>query len=161
MKLEAQIAPRRLTAEQQVLIGQKCQGLTGKLIIVKSYALDPEGIALGFQIANALHNEGLTVLQNLASATPSGGLQTGISIEGHDDMEPFASCLAGALYSIGHLAVALNGAPVGSSDTTPLGHPGMGINVVTSLENQPHILVMVGSKPIVLANREPPLKGSP
>ncbi|MGA3076506.1 MAG: hypothetical protein ABSG56_22795 [Bryobacteraceae bacterium] len=65
LKLEAQIAPRRLTREQEVKIADNCTRIkdkfTGKRVRVVSYALDTEGFVFSEQIVSALRWSGMAV----------------------------------------------------------------------------------------------------
>jgi hypothetical protein len=88
LKLEAQIAPRRLTREQEVKIADNCTRIkdkfTGKRVRVVSYALDTEGFVFSEQIVSALRWSGMAVDDDSMSIIPGGKLVMGIQVFGSD-----------------------------------------------------------------------------
>ena len=109
VRLEALVAPRRLSIEQQRNIGDACLGITGRKIVVTSYGLDGEGFALGWQILSALHRPGLNVSGNLAGIVQSGVFDTGVLVRTPPEEEGFGKCICHALHALGGLEVILNG----------------------------------------------------
>jgi hypothetical protein len=88
IKLEAQIAPRRLTPEQQVKIAENCSRFKtlfkGKYIKVVSYILDTEAFVLAEQVVGALRASGMVVDDDTMLITPTETLIFGISVFGSD-----------------------------------------------------------------------------
>jgi hypothetical protein len=100
LKLEQEIAPRRLTAAQMQDIAKQCQIFKGHTVSVVSYALDSEGAILAKQLISALSASGITVQDGTASSSPMGGFSIGIHVTGSDQ------ALVGSLRRI--LAIAGN-----------------------------------------------------
>jgi multidrug efflux pump subunit AcrA (membrane-fusion protein) len=84
LKLEAQIAPRRLTTEQMRAIASRCQKFKGRTVSVISYALDSEGAILGKQLIAVFGASGILVQDGTASSSPLGGFSIGIHVTGSD-----------------------------------------------------------------------------
>lgn len=89
LKLEAQIAPRRLTREQKVRITENCgrfrDTFTGKRVKVVSYSLDMEGFVFSEQIVSSLRASGMVVDDDSMSVvTPVGTFVMGINVFGSD-----------------------------------------------------------------------------
>lgn len=101
--LEAQIAPRRLTPDQEAKITKNCEGFKelfeGKHIRVVSYSLDTESLVFSEQIVSALHNSGMWIDDDSMSITPMGTLVFGINVFGSDSQ--LAKKIAGAIGSSG------------------------------------------------------------
>lgn len=109
VKLEALIAPRRLTLDQQKRIGRVCPGISGKAIIVRSYQLDSEAFVLGDQISSALQGSGFNVTPQLGFVQSSGRPDVGVQVRGPVEESELTQCLAIALRTIGDLEVTVNG----------------------------------------------------
>jgi len=137
-RLEAQIAPRRLTLQQQKDIGHACLGITGKPMSIRSYSLDVEGTALGVQIVSSLRATGIDIRPNLSSISPFGSFDSGVVIHSSEEDNAFAACLGHALTNIGKLAVMVNGF---------MGLDGA-IKPIPPLPTGTPIDIMVGVKPI-------------
>jgi F0F1-type ATP synthase membrane subunit b/b' len=105
VKLEAQIAPRRLSAEQRGAVAAACKRFVGRTIAIQSYSIDVEGRILGQQIADALREAGLVVRTNLAGLMPIGPFQTGIHIHGSSADADLAMALMIVLKQQGGLDV--------------------------------------------------------
>jgi hypothetical protein len=106
LKLEAQIAPRRLSPEQRDQLAAAWAPFSGQIISVVSYALDVESAVLGQQIIEVLLQAGAKPQNNLASIMPFGSFSIGIVISGPD--RPIMDRLGAPLVTIGHLDVTGN-----------------------------------------------------
>jgi hypothetical protein len=112
-KLEAQIAPRRLTPTQRKAIAEAVKPFAGRSVSVVSYTLDLEGAVLGKQIVDAFTDGGLHVQNDLTSDTPlSGGIAGGIFVNGTPSERDLVTALRGILATQGKLK------SVATSDTT-------------------------------------------
>lgn len=80
LRLEAQIAPRRLSPVQQYLVARDCKQFSGRRVRVVSYSLDSEGAVLAKQIVTTLTNAGMKVEDATASLMPLGGFSLGVHI---------------------------------------------------------------------------------
>jgi len=103
VKLEAQVAPRRMTAAQQQTLTDACRPLGGRRVTVISYSLDVEAAVLATQLIPALEAAGIKVRPNLLSFMPFGGVTTGIQVSGAD--AAFSSALTRCI-AAGGLAMA-------------------------------------------------------
>jgi hypothetical protein len=111
VKLEAQIAPRRLTQEQMTSIAKSLAAFRGRTATVVSYAMDPEGAVLAKQLIAAIGAAGISVTDSTASLQTFGGFSLGVHVSGND--QRFAFLLANTLSSAGGLVVAPLGSPQG------------------------------------------------
>jgi len=84
LKLEAQLAPRRLKPEQQQAIASALTKFAGRKVRVKSYALDFEAAVLGQQIIDCLRAARIVVDDNRMSQGALGSIATGIRVTGDD-----------------------------------------------------------------------------
>jgi hypothetical protein len=142
LKLEAQIAPRRLDLDQQVKIAENCKGFKslsmGKRIKLVSYSLDTESFVLAEQIVEVLRASGMTVDDEAMSITPMmGNLVFGINVFGSDP--ELAKKIAEAIGSSGKPIA------VGFAATDPTAGT---MRVETANSRLPHeATVLVGLKP--------------
>jgi hypothetical protein len=136
LKLEAQIAPRRLSPELTKYLTDACQQFKGHTIIVRSYAMDVESAILAKQIVGALVASGMHVQDAVASFSNTGGIELGIHVTGDEHM---ANQIGKILSSDGHLKVFIGGA--NRLDTQPGLHTGIRYNPT-------EVTIMVGPKPI-------------
>ncbi len=109
-KLEAAVAPRSLSLEQQRQIRDVCRRFRGHNILVESYGIDGEAAALGTQIISLLQDgTGINVLDNRGRSFTAGGFDVGIHVRDPSGKDgDFASTLGEALSSIGKLNVHVN-----------------------------------------------------
>jgi len=119
LKLEAQLAPRRLTLAQQQAITMACNQFAGRRVAVTTYSLDAEGAILGKQIIKALQAAGINVNDNTASLMPLGGFSLGVHVTGSD--QALVAALSAVLVSAGHLMVAPPNIPQPSGPTMSTG----------------------------------------
>lgn len=136
LKLEAQIAPRRLTVDEQITIGAACRQFSGKEVRVVSYATDVESAVLAKQIVAALSAGGMLVEDKTATIIPFGSISLGVHVAGKD--EELVSSLTLILRSDGNLAV---GPPSSSIDQT-------GVLAAGNPLSPDVAVVLVGAKPI-------------
>jgi cell division protein FtsB len=135
LALEAQIAPRRLTAAQQQSIAHACARFAGRQVRVVSYALDAEAGILAKQIVATLQGAGMKVDDATASVMPLGGFSLGIHVSGPE--QDLVAELSKVLASFGNLAVAApSTAPSGPSVSTD------------NTSNVVPVSILVGVKPI-------------
>jgi len=135
LKLEAQIAPRRLSRQQQLDIANFCSPFAGRTVNVVSYALDAEGGILAKQIIDALRASRLNVIDSTASLQPLGGFDMGVRVDGSDPL--FAESIRNALSFAGKLVVA----PEGQTSK-----PRVGLS--TGTPGQSELMILVGVKPV-------------
>jgi hypothetical protein len=104
LRLEAQIAPRRLSVSQQRAITSACSRFAVRSIRVESYSLDSESAILAKQIVNSLRSAEINVTDDTASVMSMGGFMLGVHVNGnsHDIVFEISSILT----SIGNLIVA-------------------------------------------------------
>jgi len=135
VKLEAQVAPRRLSVAQEQAIATRCLPLRFTGVRVTSYALDAESAILAEQIVNTLRAAGVNVDDNTASVVSMGGFALGIHVTGTDAAA--AAIIRQAISTETSLAVAPEGSPMPSAPT-------MGTGNITP---EP-VVVLIGVKPI-------------
>jgi hypothetical protein len=141
LKLEAIVAPRSLSLDQQHEIAEACRKFHGHGVLVFSYGQDGEAAALGGQIISALQSVHIVVADARSSAVITGGFETGVHVSGPKVEHEFVSVLGDALSRIGKLkagGVVGNGRP-GSA----LSGGGEGFPAGTTF-----VTVTVGVKPV-------------
>ncbi len=136
LKLEAQIAPRRLNLQQEQSIAVLCAPFRGRSATVVSYAMDAEAAVLAKQIIATLNASGIKVVDSTASLQTFGGFSLGIHVDGRDPQ--FAASLRSALSGVGQQMVAPAGSASGSGTGISMGNSG-GSSEVT---------ILVGVKPL-------------
>jgi hypothetical protein len=82
LKLEAQIAPRRLSDEDAKKITEQLRQFSGRTVRVVSYTGDAESAILAFQIAHCVSLASLKLDDELLSVQPFRNLAMGIFIDG-------------------------------------------------------------------------------
>lgn len=108
VKLEAEIAPRRLSEAQRQAVMKTCKFFAGRAPVnLVSYSLDAEAAVLGTQILETLGSAGIEVKGNLASIMPLGGFSLGVHVSGPRSEQTLVTTLAVSLATDGGLAVAL------------------------------------------------------
>ena len=143
IKLEAAVAPRSLSLEQQRQIAAVCRQFAGHRVLVSSYGLDGEGAAIGAQIITLLRSVlgNDNVLDSRASIVVTGGFQFGIHLRGPDSEREFIRNLSDALTSVGHLQTFVNQPPPRMG--AMMGGGGQGFPAGTVFVD-----VMIGIKPV-------------
>jgi len=101
LKLEAIVAPRRLTSEQQTAIASALGSFAGRKVRVRSYGLDVDAAVLGQQIMTALQSAKIVVDDRRMSDQSLGLIVTGVYVTGSDDA--FVRAMFGAFSSLGEL----------------------------------------------------------
>ncbi|MHB8485505.1 MAG: hypothetical protein ACYDCM_07230 [Candidatus Acidiferrales bacterium] len=136
LRLEATVAPRRLSDSQQKSL-EKLTEFAGKVVEIKSYSGDTEGAILATQILDALQRSGLQIVDNRLTVQPSGSIIFGVSINGPN------------------AALTENMQRILSKDNDLLTKGGivirqsMGIAfIVTRPPSPPAAIILVGTKPI-------------
>jgi len=120
-KLEALVAPRSLTLDQQLKIADACRKFKGHAALVMSYATDAEAAGLASQIIAAIRAAGASVADDVGTVMPVGGFEIGVHVRSPDKEREFASAIADALSSIGHLDVAPANDPLPNFNTLSSG----------------------------------------
>ena len=103
LKLEAIVAPRSLSLDQQRQIADACRKFHGHDVLVYSNALDGEAAALGGQIISALQSAHIVVADARGSGFGTGKFDTGVHVSGPKVEDEFISVLETALSKIGNL----------------------------------------------------------
>ena len=120
LRLEAIIAPRSLSLDQQRRIADACRKFHGHAASVVSYSTDAEASGLASQII-VLHASDVPVADDIATVMPVGGFETGVHVRAPNEEKDFASTIADALSSIGHLDVAPPNDPLPTFNTLSSG----------------------------------------
>lgn len=136
LKLEAQIAPRRISEADCRIIAAALAPLAGRKIAVASYAQDTEGTVLATQILFCLHAANIQVIDDRLSVSALGGLNFGVLVSGDDGSMTWL--IKESLERDGHVNVAPLGTPL-INDGFSLAHPGGLV---------PEVSIFVGAKPI-------------
>lgn len=138
LRLEAQVAPRRLTPEQQDALTAALGVLSGRRVRVKSYSLDVEAAVLAKMIIECFKQAGWSVDDNTLSQGALGVVITGVLVEG--SMGAYQDGVANTVLSALRAAAGLDA--VFGSVPQPAGvfQPDDGTMV--------HAIVFVGVKPI-------------
>jgi len=113
-RLEAQIAPRRLSAEQQTFVSDTLRRFSGRSVTLTSYSLDVEAAVLGRQLKAALESAGIRVNDNLAGTLPIGRFATGIHVSGPLLERDFVQALETALGHNGNIGSVSIDPPISS-----------------------------------------------
>lgn len=110
VRLEAIVAPRSLSVEQQRQIADACRRFSGHRVLVSSYGLDGEGAAIGAQIIAALRSVlgSDNVLDNRTSSVIAGGFEFGVHVRWPDSEREFGTVVANAFQSLGRLQTFVN-----------------------------------------------------
>lgn len=110
-KLEAVVAPRGLSLDQQRKIAAACKEFRGHNVLVSAYGIDGEAAALGGQIISTLRSADITVLDNRGRGFSMGAFDVGVHIRnpsGANTENDFVVSLGKALSMIGELKVSVN-----------------------------------------------------
>jgi hypothetical protein len=141
IRLEASIAPRSLTLDQQKQIAAALQKFKGHGVLVSSYAMDGESALLGSQLIAALRAAKIVVANGLSGGSVSGRFETDVHVRSPQSENGFAAALADTLTHIGGLKVVLNDP-----------QPRFGAAMVGGVESFPagtiFVTVMVGVKSV-------------
>jgi len=107
MKLEAEVQPREMTKEEEKELRSKLRKFSGRIVSVRSYALDTEGSRLATIILSALRSSGIQVSDqrgNLFNLSPGWNVVEGIQIAGpHSQDDLIHALLNSPLKSDPHL----------------------------------------------------------
>jgi hypothetical protein len=83
LELEAAIAPRRLSARQEKGL-ETLTRFANRLVEIKSYSSDTEGLILATQILDGLTKSKIAIRDNRLTMQPAGSVSFGLSVEGPD-----------------------------------------------------------------------------
>lgn len=139
LRLEAVIAPRRLSEKQKSDLASLMQ-FAGRVIQLKSYSADTEGFVFATQIGEALGKSKLQILDNRLTMVPTESIVTGVMIEGPNSalVEALKKALAANAGELSKdLPTALN-----RGITTSMRFGTMGI------EHPPAATIIIGVKPV-------------
>jgi len=81
LKLESAINPRRLADKQQTALASLA-AFAGRVVEVKSYSSDTEGLILASQIVEALGKSHISIIDNRLTMQPAGSISFGVSVSG-------------------------------------------------------------------------------
>lgn len=105
VKLEAQVAPRRLSREQEKSIISSLSRFRGRNVTIVSYSLDVEGGVLATQIIAMLQEAGILVEEKVGELFVGGSFWTGVILKGPAEEQNLIAALLTALTNEGQLAV--------------------------------------------------------
>jgi hypothetical protein len=104
LKLEAQVAPRRLNVEQQKAITASLKGFNGRTVRLATYQFDVDAGLLATQVKPALQQAGILVEDNISRVFLIGGFAVGIHIAGPTAEQDLVKALTESLMRDGKLA---------------------------------------------------------
>jgi hypothetical protein len=136
LKLEAQLAPRRLTNEQQAILATALAALAGKTVRIESYSLDAEAAILGKQIEQAFSSAKVNLSNALMTRASAGSILLGIHVLSRS--EETRNLILNALQGVGLNAV--DGTNSASNFVVGFG--------VTMPATPPDAEVFIGVKPL-------------
>jgi len=140
LRLEAAIAPRRLSGRQEKELASLTT-FARKVVAIKSYSSDTEGLVLATQIVNALTKAGIRIEDNRLTLQPAGSVSFGVSVDGTD------KTLVEELKKV----LALDGDLIKGSSVMAMNRGGVSMSVgfgVVSGGQPPAGTIIVGAKPI-------------
>lgn len=111
VKLEAELAPRRLSANQQAAIAAALKPFANAFVILDSYGLDAESGVLGLQIQEAISKTPLRVHSTLMTRASGGSIALGVQVHGSN--QALVDALVKAFADAGLVAAAGNPFPGG------------------------------------------------
>jgi hypothetical protein len=158
-RLNAQIAPRRLTVAQQKQISHSLKLFTGKIVGVATYQEDAEAMVLGLQIEETLRNSGITVWDRIGTFTATGmPVYMGVVIDSNHPEKDLASHLLKALSTEGKLVTTSAPVSFGQGSTMWVPPSPKGIKGATFVENA---MIFIGEKPIAEKTQQSRPKSKP
>jgi hypothetical protein len=142
LKLEAAVAPRTLSLNQQQAIASALKEFKGHNVQVSSYGTDGEGAVLGAQLISVFKAAQINIVDGRGSTTVVGQFDVGVHVRGPAEELQFLSAIGRALSSIGKLRVAPPNDPQPRTGAT------MGGGGKTFMPGIVFVTVMVGIKPV-------------
>jgi hypothetical protein len=145
VKLEAEIAPRRLSNDQIEAVGNALAPFAGKTVDVGSYAMDGEALPLARQLLQALSIAGIIPADRTFAQVPVNKMVTGVQVglglnpEHPDESARLAAALREVLDTIDDLK---------AGPELPTGPLAFRIRVDTILGNGTDASIFVGIKPL-------------
>ncbi len=115
VRLEAIIAPRSLTLDEQNKISTLLKRFAGKTVLVESLGMDVEGTLLATQIIAVLKSAKISVIDHRSYSVSTGQIPVGVSVRGPSSEEAIVSTLGDILHRIGKLQTTTNGVATVSS----------------------------------------------
>jgi len=109
LKLEAQVAPRRLNVEQQKAITASLKGFNGRAVRLATYQFDVDAGILATQVKPALQQAGILVEDGISRVFLIGGFAVGIHIAGPATEQDLVKALTDSLVRDGKLAASNTG----------------------------------------------------
>jgi hypothetical protein len=160
LRLEAIIAPRSLSLDQQRQITDRLRNFAGHPAVeVSSYGLDAEALSLAGQLISIIRSAtGTMPMDRRANFIVTGGFEFGVQIRGPNSEREFMSTVTTALTQIGKLKMVQTngpsfraGAAIGGNASmggrASIGGGGGGI-VPTSIPESGPVRILVGVKPM-------------
>lgn len=134
VKLEANVAPRRLNQEQQSSIMKSLRRFKGRSVTVVTYSMDVEAAVVATQLMAVLTQAGIAVENRLANLFQTGAFYSGIHLSGPAAAQDFIQALVNSFERDGNLAASNKGA----KPVVPIG--------ISKLQEQA-VFILIGVKP--------------
>jgi hypothetical protein len=134
VKLEANVAPRRLTQQQQNAMAKSLRQFKGRSVTVVTYTLDVEAAFLAKQLMIALEAAGIVIEDKVANILTAGSFYSGIFVSGPVDAQDFLRELVSSIERDGNLAASNN-------ESKPV------VPVAISKLKDKAVFILVGVKP--------------
>ena len=134
VKLEANVAPRRLTQQQQNAMAKSLRQFKGRSVTVVTDTLDVEAAFLAKQLMIALEAAGIVIEDKVANILTAGSFYSGIFVSGPVDAQDFLRELVSSIERDGNLAASNN-------ESKPI------VPVAISKLKDKAVFILVGVKP--------------
>lgn len=134
VKLEANVAPRRLTQQQQNAMAKSLRQFKGRSVTVVTDTLDVEAAFLAKQLMIALEAAGIVIEDKVANILTAGSFYSGIFVSGPVDAQDFLRELVSSIERDGNLAASNN-------ESKPV------VPVAISKLKDKAVFILVGVKP--------------
>jgi hypothetical protein len=134
VKLEANVAPRRLTQQQQNAMAKSLRQFKGRSVTVVTYTLDVEAAFLAKQLMIALEAAGIVIEDKVANILTAGSFYSGIFVSGPVDAQDFLRELVSSIERDGNLSASNN-------ESKPV------VPVAISKLKDKAVFILVGVKP--------------
>jgi hypothetical protein len=130
VKLEAQLAPRRLSSEQQKAIAVSLKRFNGRKVKLITYAHDLEAGLLATQIKPALLEAGIRVDDQISGVMVVGGFVAGVWVNGPPVEQDLVKALFDTLVQDGKLVARNNG----TKPFAGAANPADGVNILVGVK---------------------------
>ena len=134
VRLEANVAPRRLTQQQQNAMAKSLRQFKGRSVTVVTDTLDVEAAFLAKQLMIALEAAGIVIEDEVANILTAGSFYSGIFVSGPVDAQDFLRELVSSIERDGNLAASNN-------ESKPV------VPVAISKLKDKAVFILVGVKP--------------